>query len=447
MSKLNFVLRALPAALISASVLAAPTWVEGGTYTAGTVVYYNGHNYQATVTQTDYVGTGWNPTVGSLWTDLGAASGSSPSPAPAPAPTPSPAPAPTPAPSSCNATTWSAGVNYGVGTTVRYAPNGNYYKEVNGGSNGSDGTDPTISTWYWQPTTCGGSSSPAPAPTPAPTPAPAPAPTCSASTWSAGVNYPVGTTVRYAPNGNYYKEVNAGSNGSDGTDPTISTWYWQPTSCGGSAPTPTPSGSGFVVSEAQFNQMFPSRNSFYSYAGLTTAMGAYPAFAKTGSSTIQLQEAAAFLANVDQETGALVYIREINTANWPLYCSSGNCGGKQYYGRGPMQLSWDFNYSAAGAALGIDLLNNPDLVATDSAIAWKTALWYWMTQRGQTSQTPHDAMVNSAGFGETTRAINGGIECNQGAGSLGYQEMNNRATFYANFAGMLGVSPGSHLTC
>ncbi|MFB7501678.1 ricin-type beta-trefoil lectin domain protein, partial [Streptomyces sp. NPDC056161] len=34
--------------------------------------------------------------------------------------------------------------------------------------------------------------------------------------------------------------------------------------------------SGFVVSEAQFNQMFPSRNSFYTYSGLTAALSAYP---------------------------------------------------------------------------------------------------------------------------------------------------------------------------
>ena len=53
---------------------------------------------------------------------------------------------------------------------------------------------------------------------------------------------------------------------------------------------------GFVVSEAQFNQMFPSRNGFYSYSGLTTAMGAYSQFATTGSDTVRKQEAAAFLA-------------------------------------------------------------------------------------------------------------------------------------------------------
>ncbi|MGW7242455.1 chitinase, partial [Streptomyces sp. NPDC054804] len=39
---------------------------------------------------------------------------------------------------------------------------------------------------------------------------------------------------------------------------------------------PTASAAGFVVSEAQFNQMFPNRNSFYSYSGLTAALSAYP---------------------------------------------------------------------------------------------------------------------------------------------------------------------------
>ena len=48
--------------------------------------------------------------------------------------------------------------------------------------------------------------------------------TCQAVTWTAGVNYPLGTLVKYTPNGGYYKVVNATANGSDGTDPTISTW-------------------------------------------------------------------------------------------------------------------------------------------------------------------------------------------------------------------------------
>ncbi|MER5549737.1 glycoside hydrolase family 19 protein, partial [Streptomyces sp. NPDC002589] len=52
----------------------------------------------------------------------------------------------------------------------------------------------------------------------------------------------------------------------------------------------------FVVSEGQFDQMFPNRNSFYTYSGLTAALSAYPGFANTGSDTVRKQEAAAFLA-------------------------------------------------------------------------------------------------------------------------------------------------------
>ena len=55
--------------------------------------------------------------------------------------------------------------------------------------------------------------------------------------------------------------------------------------------------------------------------------------------------------------------------------------GKKYYGRGPMQLSWNYNYIPAGAALGFDGLNNPDAVAQDPVLAFKTAIWFWMTPR------------------------------------------------------------------
>ena len=41
---------------------------------------------------------------------------------------------------------------------------------------------------------------------------------------------------------------------------------------------------GFVVGESQFNAMFPGRNPFYTYRGLTDALSAYPGFANTGGS-------------------------------------------------------------------------------------------------------------------------------------------------------------------
>ncbi|WP_329455631.1 lectin [Streptomyces sp. NBC_01497] len=213
---------------------------------------------------------------------------------------------------------------------------------------------------------------------------------------------------------------------------------------GGGGGTP----SGFVVSENQFNQMFPNRNGFYTYQGLVNALGAYPGFTRTGSDTTQKQEAAAFLANVAHETGNLQYVVEQNTANYPHYCDTSQpygcpAGQSAYYGRGPIQLSWNFNYKAAGDALGIDLLDNPNLVQQDAAIAWKTGLWYWDTQTGPGTMTPHDAMVNGRGFGETIRSINGSIECNGGNPA----QVQSRVDNYQRFVGILGVPAGGNLSC
>ncbi|WP_432976036.1 glycoside hydrolase family 19 protein [Dactylosporangium sp. CA-233914] len=263
---------------------------------------------------------------------------------------------------------------------------------------------------------------------------------CSYPNWVAGQWYAVGAIVRYT-NGLYYQATHE----NPGYDPTISTWFWSPYNCGGGGG--GGGTTGFVVSEAQFNQMFPSRNGFYTYAGLTDAMKKYPAFATTGSDTVKRQEAAAFLANVSHETGGLVYINEINTANWPHYCDTSQpygcpAGQSAYHGRGPIQLSWNFNYKAAGDALGVDLLNNPDLVATNSSISWQTGLWYWMTGTGNAGTTSHNAMVNGQGFGTTIRAINS-IECNGGNPA----QVQSRVNLYNQFVAILGVPAGGNLTC
>ncbi|MCQ4045090.1 glycoside hydrolase family 19 protein [Streptantibioticus rubrisoli] len=257
--------------------------------------------------------------------------------------------------------------------------------------------------------------------------------------WVAGRSYVAGDIVRYS-NGQYYRA----SHDNPGYDPTISTWYWDPYSCSG----PGSGSSGFVVSEAQFNQMFPNRNPFYTYSGLTAALSAYPGFATTGGDTVQKQEAAAFLANVAHETGGLQYVVEQNTANYSHYCDYSQpygcpAGQSAYYGRGPLQLSWNFNYKAAGDALGIDLLDNPYLVQNDSAVAWKTALWFWDTQNGAGSMTAHNAMVNGVGFGETIRSINGSVECNGGNPA----EVQDRINYYQSFTQILGVTPGGNLGC
>ena len=265
--------------------------------------------------------------------------------------------------------------------------------------------------------------------------------TCSYPDWVAGTNYATGAIVRYPANGQYYQATHD----NPGYDPTISTWFWSPYSCTGGGGGGGGGNSGFVVSEALFNQMFPSRNSFYTYAGLTAAMAKFPAFANTGSDTVKKQEAAAFLANVSHETGGLVYITEIDKSG--NYCDTSQsygcpAGTYAYYGRGPLQLSWNFNYYAAGNYLGLNLLSNPYLVEQDPSVAWQTGLWYWFTGTGNGGVDSHDAMVNGNGFGATIRAINGGLECGNGS-----SQMQHRVQLYQQYTALLGVSPGNNLTC
>ncbi len=274
-----------------------------------------------------------------------------------------------------------------------------------------------------------------------------------AAAWSASTVYQGGTNASHQGRNYTAKWWTQGE--TPGTTGEWGVWA-DKGACGGSpepgptspAPNPNPVPGGFVVSEAQFNQMFPSRNSFYTYRGLVDALSAFPGFAKTGSDTVKRQEAAAFLANVNHETGGLVHVVEQNQANYPHYCDRSQpygcpAGQAAYYGRGPIQLSWNFNYKAAGDALGLPLLTNPFLVQNDPAVAWKTGLWYWNTQNGPGTMTPHDAMVNQRGFGETIRSINGSLEC----GGRNPAQVQSRINAYQRFVQILGTTPGGNLSC
>jgi chitinase len=185
--------------------------------------------------------------------------------------------------------------------------------------------------------------------------------------------------------------------------------------------------------------MFPNRDPFYTYDDLVKSTLIYPAFAATGTVDDRKREVAAFLANVNHETGALVYIEEIVKGD---YCGSGcPCEpGKQYYGRGPIQISWNANYCAASQAIFGDpevLRTDPDRVAHDATVAWATGLWFWNTTGC------HETIVNNQDFGGTIQIINGPVEC----GGLRPDEVQDRVDGYLKFCQLLGVAPGSKLTC
>ncbi|KDP43737.1 hypothetical protein JCGZ_22364 [Jatropha curcas] len=248
---------------------------------------------------------------------------------------------------------------------------------------------------------------------------------------------------------------------------------------GGSTPTPTPSGGGgdvsSIITPALFDQMLKYRNDprcqsngFYTYNAFISAARSFNGFGTSGDLDTRKRELAAFLAQTSHET----------TGGWPsapdgpyawgycfvrendrqTYCSSSEwpCpAGRQYYGRGPIQLTHNYNYGLAGRALREDLINNPDLVATDPVISFKTAIWFWMTPQGNKPSshnviigqwTPSDAdrAANRVpGYGVITNIINGGLECGQGAND----KVESRIGFYRRYSGILGVSTGGNLDC
>jgi chitinase len=176
---------------------------------------------------------------------------------------------------------------------------------------------------------------------------------------------------------------------------------------------------------------------FYTRQSFLDAVGSFSSFA-TGSEQQAKREIAAFFAHVTHETGHFCYINEINGASRD-YCDEQNTqypcsAGKGYFGRGPIQLSWNYNYGPAGKAIGFDGLNNPEAVGNNAVISFKTAVWYWVSfVQSQMSQ----------GFGATIRAINGPLECD-GKNPATVQK---RVEYYKDYCNQLGVSPGDNLTC
>ena len=250
-------------------------------------------------------------------------------------------------------------------------------------------------------------------------------------------------------NGNLYTEIR----NIDGTAPNPAQLHpgqvlyvpGAPAHASHSAPASGGSGFASILSQQNYQAMFPHRNALYTYEGLIGATRAFPRFCNEGSGQQNRREAAAFLANISHESGALVFAEEQNPLS--IYCDASNTShpcarGKTYHGRGPLQLSWNYNYGACGSAIGKDLLDHPELVSTDSTISFMTALWFWMTAQSP-KPSCHDA-IRSSGFGMTINVINGGIECGKGAPT---PQAQHRIQLYRTYCGVLGVDPGGNLEC
>lgn len=271
-----------------------------------------------------------------------------------------------------------------------------------------------------------------------------------------------------------------------------------------------------IISEQEFNRFFPLRDNFYSYKSFKTAIEDmalislkiekrgdwiykitrtnkrtniakvirqdkdwnetwakaktyqaiqidYGAFCNSGNVQANKKELAAWLAHVAHETrngingqynDGLMLLREVQTDS--AYITKNNIypatPGKKYYGRGPLQLSYNGNYGFASDCIFGDknvLLTNPDLITSNPVISFETAIYFWMTPQSA-KPSAHEVMTGKwtpsttdihkndlPGFGMTINIINGKLECNKGDNNTA---MLDRIGFYQYFLKKLNIA-------
>ena len=134
----------------------------------------------------------------------------------------------------CSYPAWAAGSNYNAGDKVVF--NGKPYVA----ENANPGYDPTVSTWFWDPTTCESGANAA-----------TKSSSCQGQAWQEGKTYAEGSIVIY--NGKAYKAAHE----NPGYDPVISTWFWTVAEC---AVPETNSGNGGNQSPNQNPSQDPRQN-------------------------------------------------------------------------------------------------------------------------------------------------------------------------------------------
>jgi len=95
---------------------------------------------------------------------------------------------------------------------------------------------------------------------------------------------------------------------------------------------------------------------------------------------------AAFIAQIGHESGQMIYVREIwgPTPAQVKYEGRKDPGstfpgdGFKYRGRGLIQITGRANYAACGEGLGLDLINQPELLEQPKS-ACLSAAWFWAT--------------------------------------------------------------------
>lgn len=204
-------------------------------------------------------------------------------------------------------------------------------------------------------------------------------------------------------------------------------------------------------------------------------------FLNENSQTNNKRELAAFLANISKETTGgwespvgggstgdyakwgLYFVHEVGYtksngkgtysqthAEYPPDSSVG------YYGRGPIQLSWNYNYGQFSKFIYNDknvLLKYPDSLQENGVLAFKSAIWFWMMPqcpKPSCHQVMHDQWLDDSayssskmyykGFAHANNIINGGLECRSYSSSAFTQKVVLRSKLYKYYLGIMGFN-------
>ncbi|XP_062079012.1 basic endochitinase-like [Humulus lupulus] len=226
-----------------------------------------------------------------------------------------------------------------------------------------------------------------------------------------------------------------------------------------------------IITPSLFEEILPRRNEcqtdgFYTYEAFITAARSFPGFGTTGTLETRKRELAAFFGiTSSQTTGGspgdyskgYCYIQTTGNKNDPHCVQSEEwpcVPGQLYYGRGPIQITYNTNYGPAGQRLGLNLLSLPDLAEKNAVVSFQTAIWFWMTPQsdkipsshavfvGEWTPTPADVEANRLpGYGVIINLLTGGSQCN------GSTYSNDRPEFFRRCCDILDVSTGDNLDC
>ncbi|KAL4488327.1 hypothetical protein ABPG72_019177 [Tetrahymena utriculariae] len=195
---------------------------------------------------------------------------------------------------------------------------------------------------------------------------------------------------------------------------------------------------------------------------ITNASKAYPTFCNTGDDKLDKYEFAAFLTIIGSETEFTYGFPCTHEQGCPdcTHCSYNTNGLQcltddklQYFGRGPVQLSWNYNYADFSQSYFQDdrLVKNPTLLDSNTELCWASAVWFWMERHDyggwcmpqagwdqhdtcdakcpngpsgcslsqcsdahwlpRKNGSCHDAMHSSGSIGQVINIINGGYDC------------------------------------